>query len=204
MIPTHTDSSTQPHGLAGRTAAGRADVGPWWGPALPWGRGAARGLVSAGGRLGRGAPGSLPGSSLPFSLSCLPALQVRGLQAAGPERPRGRGVEGTALPLPGRDLGGLAGRRGAHQQLRGRCGPQPAAPVPGQRQPGAGQGAWGDAGRPTTGGIFTMPLHCPQLAFLLYNDQPPKPAWAPDVSSHGHAKGEALISGSKRALRPRD
>lgn len=39
-----------------------------------------------------------------------------------------------------------------------------------------------------------------QLAFLLYNDQPPKSSSAPDSSSRGHTKGEAWTGGRGATL----
>lgn len=69
-------------------------------------------------------------SSLPFLLFCAFAnLQVRYLQAASPEPPRGCDVEGNAVQILGRELRGLARRRGVHQQLLRGPGPQPAAAV---------------------------------------------------------------------------
>lgn len=43
-------------------------------------------------------------------------------------------------------------------------------------------------------------VHLPQLAFLLYNDQPPNYNGTQDTSSRGHTKGEAQIGVCGRAL----
>ncbi|XP_004635697.1 deoxyribonuclease-2-alpha isoform X1 [Octodon degus] len=62
-------------------------------------------------------------------------------------------------------------------------------------------GGWRDGAGPINSsegavGRSLQPLYranASQLAFLLYNDQPPKPVWAPDTSSNGHAKGILLL-----------
>lgn len=62
-------------------------------------------------------------------------------------------------------------------------------------------GGWRDGAGPINSsegavGRSLQPLYranVSQLAFLLYNDQPPKSVWAPDVSSKGHSKGILLL-----------
>lgn len=65
----------------------------------------------------------------------------------------------------------------------------------------ADSGGWRDGAGPINSsegavGRSLQPLYrgnTSQLAFLLYNDQPPKSAWAPDASSRGHSKGILLL-----------
>lgn len=58
--------------------------------------------------------------------------------------------------------------------------------------PGTG-GLISEGGRFGGEEILAVHLHLPlQLAFLLYNDQPPKSREDETTSSHGHTKGEAL------------
>ena len=45
----------------------------------------------------------------------------------------------------------------------------------------------------TSGNLHVAPVHLPQLAFVLYNDQPPKSSESKDSSSRGHTKGEATL-----------
>jgi hypothetical protein len=40
-----------------------------------------------------------------------------------------------------------------------------------------------------------LSLSFPQLAFVLYNDQPPQPSQAQDSSRRGHTKGEEFWIG---------
>lgn len=90
-----------------------------------------------------------------------PNLQVRRLQAAGPHRARRCGAEGAAVQVLRRRLRGLARRCGAHQQLHGGRGPQPAAAVPKHHQPGEdapGGTRGGTLGWARLGGTFKLPL----------------------------------------------
>lgn len=43
-------------------------------------------------------------------------------------------------------------------------------------------------------------VHLPQLAFLLYNDQPPNYNGTQDTSSRGHTKGERPRLGFAKGL----